>query len=157
MPKAQFQYCDLDLGMSMEEVIYIKGEPTFVLGEESNDPIFRGREVIAVEKLLGMKGVKNYLDWQYENPKSSSRIDVYFSTKTNKISTIGCYSKGIGECNILGIYSGMSEDAVFDILGKPEHVKIDGVTKIIEYPHLNLTLYLSHKTVYMIKIESTKG
>jgi len=186
-PTTQTQYYDLALGMSMDDVLYVKGLPQNVY---EDDPRFGGlaSRVIAIDALDKQekkKTVEDYYGWSFvppwEQPRRLSdikadeppwerrtraehgrrnfqRLDVSFSPKTKKLTKILCYTNSdqeiYGACGVLGITTGMSEDDVINRLGKPEREKIEGVSKTIDYPNLNVTMYLTQRKVYMLIVRS---
>lgn len=156
-PTPQTSYQNLSLGMGMEEVIYIKGVPNDVYSVE--DPEREGwQEVIPVDELDKQekrKDIKDYYDWAFHE-ETGSRVDVSFSPTSQKLVEITCHanSDDLARCGVLGIFTGASEEDVIDALGKPEHERIEGVTKTMEYPSLNLRMNLVKRKVYRLTVRS---
>jgi hypothetical protein len=74
----QTQYAGLKLGMSPQEVMYVKGNPPEVFGEESTDPEWKAWfNVIETDRLEKGKKVTDYTAWSYEEYKHS--INVLFN------------------------------------------------------------------------------
>jgi hypothetical protein len=159
-PKPLISYRDLTLGMSMPEVFYTKGPPTNVEEDDVDQTFGRwSKKVLSVsdiEKQPNKNDVKDYFDWDYEDGTSPYRIDVAFSPKTRTVSKIGCYvnsaSFSSGECSLLGLSAGSSEEAVRKKLGRPSQESIDGVTKVMTYNGLDLTVFLTKQKAYMFVI-----
>lgn len=156
-PATQTQYQGVSLGMGMDEVLRVLGEPSLVVGDDASPPRkewIREMRVADLRREAQKADVKDYLEWRYENESSAHRIDVSFSPKTRKVLSIGCYAnRGVsGECAVLGITSGMLEEDVLRRLGKPEHERVDGTVKFIDYPRLNLTLAVSQRMVYLLSV-----
>lgn len=149
------KYADVSLGSSYDEVIYILGPPPHFLSPKasikysnlasSDDP------VVETENSTEKSNYSESSEWLYtENLK---RIDIALDAPKGRVKSIACYSESAYFCpGIYGIHDGSSEDDVLSHLGKPASEVIDGTAKIIRYPQYNLTLYLTKRQVYMIKI-----
>ena len=150
----QAGYYDLALGMTKDEVYYVKGHPPEVL-ERPSDPKegWGGWLVLDTKKLPPGKGPKDYLSWQYPLASGThDRLDIEFFDE-DRVSRIACYTQG-GYCrSILGISSGSTEDDVRERLGTPAAEELSGVSKRLDYPDLNLSFWLTQKRVYMLAVE----
>jgi hypothetical protein len=88
----QTQYAGLKLGMSPKEVMYIKGFPSTVLGEESTDPTMKGWFlVINTKELEKGKEVTDYANWSYNYDKHN--LNVEFDGARTAVIAIQCYSE----------------------------------------------------------------
>ncbi len=147
-------YYDLTLGMSKDEVYYVKGQPTEVHERPAKGDAFEGSWlVIYVNAIPKGKTPKDYISWAYSlDTTSGDRLDIEFFDR-DRVSRIACYTT-TGFCrSILGIASGDTEESVKDRLGKPDREELSGVTKRLRYSSLNLSLYLVKKKVYMLVVE----
>src|SRR5262245_37092527 len=80
----QTQYAGLKLGMNPQEVMYIKGYPHVVVGEESTDPAWKGFfKVIKTSELEKGKTVNDYKHWSYDQYKSN--INVVFNEERTAV------------------------------------------------------------------------
>lgn len=155
-PTAQTAYRDLTLGMSMEEVIYTKGQPSNVISAKAEEG---WQSVISVDELDKQEnriGLKGYYEWSFDE-EAGSRVDVRFSPKTQKLVQISCYADEDypGRCGVLGVSTGALEEDIIDAFGKPGHERIEGVTKTLQYPDLNLVMHLAQRKVYMLAVKSS--
>jgi hypothetical protein len=81
----QTEYAGLRLGISQDEVIYIKGVPQTVNGElETEGPLKGSRPTIEKGKLEKGKQVRDYDDWAYNG--DYSRINVTFNMKKTAVT-----------------------------------------------------------------------
>lgn len=149
------QYQGLTLGMSMDDVIRVKGQPSHVLKEADTPAPAPGcegfKKVISRNDLNG--SISNYVDWQYENAENNTRIDVSFSKQAKLLATIGCYTKLTGKCGGFGVSTGMSTADIQSRLGKPEHENNCDATLIWDYESRNISIYFSENSAYMIEIK----
>jgi hypothetical protein len=105
----QTQYAGLRLGMSPQEVMYIKGYPPAVFGEESTEGWSKPIKPIKTDKLEKDKKVTDYTVWFYEQYKYS--IGVVFNDKRTALTRIICHSDdGFDHCpSIASVSDGTSE------------------------------------------------
>jgi hypothetical protein len=153
----QTEYAGLRLGMSPDEVMYIKGYPPQVLGEPDKDGEWKGdRPVIATNQLQKGKRVEDYDIWSYENDQS--RIDVIFNPEKTTVIAIECYSNDrLRRCpSVAGVSDGDSEQQVIRKLGPPDASYIMGITKSLNYRTLGLILKLTKEQVYWLAIHDPK-
>jgi hypothetical protein len=69
------------------------------------------------------------------------------------VASVSCYSTGFADCaRLFGIADGTSEQFVIDTLGEPSSDSIEAGVRTMYYPRFNLILYLTKKSVYMIKV-----
>lgn len=143
------------IGMSKDEVLYVRGQPTQVLGalnKTSNG--YKWREVIDALS-MGSK-VKEYDSWQYLDAQENY-LTIDFDLSTSKVTSIDCRrgEESIGvSCNIEGLMTGTSEENAIKMLGKPENYKFKGNIKILYYPSKNLEIYLEKEEVKGIIISN---
>jgi outer membrane protein assembly factor BamE (lipoprotein component of BamABCDE complex) len=152
IPRRPNDYADLTIGMTMDQVQYIKGSPSDVLDD---DPRGGFRMVRAVKDIKADKKVQDYRSWQFSDA-TSSRLDVEFDPASKKLRQIACYSSDSYSCPALvGVNDGTDEDTVVKKLGRPSSEKILGPTKLIEYEPLGVWYYLAKQKVYMLGMSST--
>jgi hypothetical protein len=152
-PKPQTGYYGVNLGMRMNEVVYVLGSPTTV--DEPPDKDTRWAKVDKVEELAKDKTIQDFFAWSYgdtDGDENKARIDVEFSLKTKKVTSIGCYSSGQYCHSVNGITVGTTEDEVTEKLGKPTAVMLNEATKTLRYDELHMEISLTKKAVYMIKV-----
>jgi hypothetical protein len=152
----QTEYAGLRLGISPDEVMYIKGYPPEVLGAAAKEDEWPGQPVIDTKNLETGQRIQDYKDWAYED--SFNRIDVTFNAEKTGVVKIGCYSNDRHRrCPpIFGVADGDSEQDVILKLGPPGTSQITGVTKVISYPNVGIELWLSKERVYMLGINDRK-
>src|SRR5262245_15306962 len=149
----QTAYAGLRLGMTPDEVMYVKGYPPFVLAEELTDPQWKGfMKVVDTKNLEKGKRAIDYRDWSYQGYEHN--IDVTFNPARTAVEGIQCYSNDkIHRCPELGgVRDGDSEKEVLRKLGNPTTSKIDGVTKQMSYRDLNIQVWLTKEEVYMLAV-----
>lgn len=148
--QAPQQYQGLTLGMSMDDVVRAKGQPSHVL-EDYTDPAYkRFKKAIARNDLQW--SISNYADWLYWSPATSTRIDVSFSR--HRLREIGCYAKLVGACGLFGITTGMSTAQIIDRLGKPDQYEMEEGAPTWHYASRNVRIYFSEDHAYMITLEN---
>jgi len=148
----QLQYAGLKLGMSPQEVMYIKGYPPIVL-EEDVDPAWKDfLSVIKTNELKQGKKVTDFKHWSYEQYKSN--FTVVFNNERTAVVNIRCYSEDkTGRCPPIGnVNDGTSEKDALRKLGGPAEQRIDGVSKSLRFPRLGVQLTLTQEQVYMLEI-----
>lgn len=135
------------LGMTKDELLYVKGQPNTVLTElEENGEFFN--------PIPDGKTAMDYSTWSYHYEYGDSLI-IGFNQETSKVDNIMC-SKGESNygdsCEIQGLKIGLSEDDLLRRLGEPQKSVIESSTKTMFYPDLNLQINLEKKDVYLISI-----
>ncbi|WP_143283462.1 hypothetical protein [Burkholderia pseudomallei] len=151
-PVPQTSYYGVSLGMNKDEVTYVLGRPSNVIapgnpfGKNWWDQVSL---LIPTDKLPDGKKVGDYQSWSYDGPP---RIDVGFDKDNGKVISVSCYASTRHCRSILDVWNGTSEKSVIEILGKPGTARIDDVKKIMDYPKLNVTLYLEKGEVYMLEV-----
>ncbi len=152
-PIIQVEYDGISLGMTMDEVVYVKSIPDAVKITPPNDGKTHFTPDIKIGDIEGGKRFTDYLRWTYGTMTaegfSKSFLLVDFDSD-KKVSTIRCVSG----CNILKITNDMSEESVVDRLGNPERESIWTGTKTLDYPRLNLSISLREKKVSYIEVKS---
>lgn len=149
----QTHYAGLKLGMTPQEVMYIKGSPPEVLGEENTDPAWRGfLKVIKADKLEKGKKVDDYQHWSYEEYKHS--IIVTFNDKRSAVIAILCTSEDkYDRCPSIGTVSdGTSEQVALRRLGSSPEQRIVGVNKTLDFPQLGVKLTLTKEKVNTLEV-----
>ena len=141
-------YKGIELGMTMDEVIYAFGEPeVYIEGEDilSNFPTKPSADKF---KKNGSKGFNH---WRYGNKTQNlnlERLDLIFDSK-KQLSQINCTNYAYKACFIADIYTQISEKEVKDILGKPskEHLNSSNYIKIMVYQNKNRIIRLKQQKV----------
>ncbi len=147
----QLEYYDLKLGMTKNDVTYVKGIPDYVQPDADKDG---WQLVIQTKEIEKGKSIKDFDTWSY-HVSEGERLDIDFDKSGRGIITIGCFAHRNGSCRpILGISTGRTEEEVIERFGQPDKEKVDGVTKNMVYTNLNLSMYLERKKVYMFKVGS---
>ena len=149
----QTEYAGLRLGMTQDEVMYVKGYPPSVLAEEVQDPQWKGfYTVVDTKKLEKGKRVIDYRHWSYEQGKHN--INVTFNAARTAVVHLQCFSDDrLYRCPLIGgIRDGDSEKEVVRKLGNPTASKIDGVAKTLTYRDLGIEFILTKEQVYMMSI-----
>jgi hypothetical protein len=149
----QTEYAGLRLGMTMDEIKYIKGVPTDALVGEETGEWKDFEKIIAIDKLENGKKIEDYNDWPSEGV--GRRIDLDFDK--SKLIRIRCYSGDkLGRCPPLGgIRDGDSEQQVVNKFGRSYTASIDGVTKKMWYSNIGAFFYLTQETVHMLGVIDT--
>lgn len=152
----QTQYAGLKLGMSPQEVMYIKGYPAEVL-EEVADPAWKGiLKNTKTKELKEGKKIADYQHWAYDEYKLYLKVE--FNSERTKVVGIRCYSEDkFGRCPAVGsVRDGVSEKDALRKLGGPAEQRIDDATKSIRFPGLGVKLWLTQEQVYMLEIYDPK-
>jgi hypothetical protein len=167
----QTEYAGLRLGISPDEVMYIKGYPRIVVDEAGIET--------ETKNLKQGKRLQDYRVWWYEsivideagietetkNLKQGKRdwwyetITVIFDPEKAAVIAIQCYSNDdrFRWCpSIAGVSASDSEQEVIRKLGSPDESRIMGVTKFLTYRTLGLDLMLTNEQLYMLSINDPK-
>jgi hypothetical protein len=149
-PRKQTEYAGLRLGMEMQEVEYIKGDPDTVLTPEGESD-FEWWTITNVKDLKKGEHLQDFPQWSY--PIGEQRIDVTFDPLKRSVYQIECYSKGYGLCpSIFDLSNGSSETEVIGRLGQPTSTRFMGTVKRLEYDDLGAWFFLEKQSVYMIAV-----
>lgn len=145
----QTQYAGLKLGMSPQEVMYIKGEPPTVQEEDEARKFLWDTKT---KELKQGKTVSDFKYWSYDQYKS--RLDIQFNNERTAVVDIRCYSEDKFErCPSIGsVKDGTSEQDAHRKLGGSAEQRIEGVTKVLRFPRLGVKLSLTQEQVYMLEI-----
>ena len=148
----QTEYAGLRLGMTQDEVMYVKGNPPYVLADEPDSQWKGFMRVIDTKNLEEGKRAIDYSDWGFR--ETLRHIDVTFNPARTAVTIIQCTSDDKGNrCPALGgVRDGDSEKEVLRKLGNPTSSKIDGVTKQMSYRDLNIEIWLTKERVYMLAL-----
>lgn len=141
---------ELELGMTKNEVRYIKGEPNQVLEKVSDDINFYWY----VDPIPTDKNIVDYNMWEYSNDYGNE-LTVTFNPKAEKVNSLSCRQGKYNyrdACEIQGLLIGLTEEEIINRLDRPIKEKLNGSIKILYYPDINLKFYLEKKKVYMIEI-----
>jgi hypothetical protein len=150
----QTEYAGVRLGMSQDEVRYIKGLPQWVLAEDVPDAGMKGfRMVLETNKIPNGKSVNDYFDWSYAEHRRN--INIAFNA-SRAVVAIQCFSDdNLGRCpKVGGIEDGDDETKVLEKLGGKPQTSISGVTKTLFYPELGIRLHLTKQRVYTLEVSS---
>lgn len=155
-PVKQNDYADISLGMTMSEVKYLKGSPSFVIEKGAQNS--KINLLLQLNELKPEEKIEGFLGWGYEEKDSNNRLQIYFDNGGN-VKSIFCHSIGFMACPaILGIWDGMSEKELVKKLGEPNIEKIvDSAVKIMQYEDLNSTFFLKRGKIYLIQIGVYQG
>lgn len=147
----QTEYVGLHLGMSPDEVMYVKGYPPIVLGKPVRVDEWTGffLEVIETKKLEKGKTVNDFQYWVYD-----SIITVEFDNAKKAIVKISCNSSNkLNRCPALaGVIDGDSEKEAIRKLGNPDRAEIMGLAKYLYYRKFGIELILTKEQVYHLSI-----
>lgn len=149
----QTVYAGLRLGMSQDEVLYLRGYPPSVLGEAVSDPKWKGFHVVLeTNKLPEGKTAADYRYWSYRD--NYRTIEIVFNDERNAVVAVQCYSDDkLGRCPaIAGVQDGEYETNVLRKLGDKPTSKLNGTTKTLTYPDLGIRLWLAREQVYRLEI-----
>lgn len=151
----------VSLGMDMNEVEYILGEPNLAWEEVPLDikiKVKDGTELSTFVLMVDADKVKkspnqfyDFFYWNYE--KISGNLMINFSDK-KVVKSIGCSSlddKSV--CDIYGIKLNDSEELVVSKLGSPTSSSIKNGYKFMKYKDLNLTVNFKEKKLVSLAIE----
>ncbi len=155
--RRQTQYAGLKIGMSPQEVMYIKGYPPTVLGEEV-DPQWKGfLKIIKSNELEKGKVVTDYRHWSYDQYKHN--INVEFDKQRNALIAIRCYSedKLSRRPSVGNVTDGTREQEALRRLRSAAEQRIDGVSKALRFPELGLKLTLTKEEVYIVEVYDQKS
>ena len=150
----QDQYAGVRLGMTPDEVMYVKGYPATVLAEEVEDPVWKGFLInIETKNLEKGKRVTDYRYWAYDN------ITVVFNKDRKAVVEVKCYSNNkLSRCpSLAGVVDGDSEKEAVRKLGNADAAKIDGVAKTMRYSKFGIELILTKEQVYHLGIFDPSG
>ena len=153
----QTKYANVRIGMSQDEVNYVKGYPPQVQGPAETEGDLKGWKIIVETKNLKKgKSIKDYVDWTYKS--SSYRVSVEFDPKEKAVIAVECYSKdNWHRCpTIAGIADGDSEQEVIRKFGQPDSSEISGRTKSLYYSKIGVFFRLVQERVYMLGINDTR-
>jgi hypothetical protein len=178
-PTVQNSYAGVSLGMSKEEVTYIKGQNHGVykrdptdkghliqvhgIGHPTKDEPWLADAPVALPdgSILKDYDIWTYDDWNetwaqdFGNGRNLTLTIVIFDEKTKKVSLIGCGDTGTNCPAIFSIVQGTNESVVQGILGNPTKQGIEGEEKIMEYSQFNLRLYLKKEKVVRLAVTNT--
>jgi hypothetical protein len=139
----QNEYAGLRLGMTQDEVQYIKGYPPTVLSEIVEGE-WKGFGLLNIDTTTLEKGkrVEDYKEWSYG--MGVGRIDIEFGPAKTGLVVIECYSSDhLKRCPAIGgITDGNTEQEVIKKFGKPDTASIDGVTKSLYYKNIGVQFWL---------------
>lgn len=148
----QTEYAGVRLGMSPDEVMYVKGYPPTVLTSKPGDEWKDFFLVVETSKLEKGKKVTDYRNWGFKTYESE--LTVAFDEARTKVAVIRCFSNDKrSRCPaIAGVQDGDSEQTVIRKLGPKHEQRIEGVTKSIVWPDLGIRLHLTTEEVFMLDV-----
>ncbi len=142
----------LSLGMTMEEVIYVKSIPSAVKESPANNGTISYTPDILVSDIEAEKGFRDYFRWsygQYSAKGFSAKYLLVEFSEDKLVTEIKCLSG----CKLLGVTIGMSEESVINKLGAPEQEEIRSGIKTIYYPRMQFSVSLSEKKVISLALK----
>jgi hypothetical protein len=145
----QTEYAGLRLGMTMNDVIFVKGIP--------NNTYNEGKSEGEMEVFSWDKKIEDYNEWSYEGDKR--RTDIVFDKEKNILIAIRCFSADKpARCPaISGITDGDSEKKLYRKFGPPDtSSQIYEGAKTVQYKKIGVVFYLTKQTVYMMGINDTR-
>lgn len=139
-------YGSISIGMSFNEVKYIKGIPDRV-AKFKNDKDADFSMLIDINRMPEKHTENDYRIWQYEGS-----ISVYFDSK-GTVNGISCSKKTLYCPSVFGIGIYDSERSIIDLLGEPEESNLssDG-NKYLSYKKLNVLFVLNKQAVSEIVV-----
>lgn len=159
------KYHTIEIGMDMQEVRYLLGNPDAVMGPserlEGISGIARRVYYLNTEdeqnRIPDEAVISDFDGWSWDFP--SYRLSVDFTEETRLVENIGCYAppENLGvapvpECQgVLGISLGATEDEVVGLLGEPDHSVFEGPSKTLSYGSIGLEIGLTEQQVYSIR------
>jgi hypothetical protein len=179
-PKPQAAYSNLKLGMTMQQVKYVKGSSPSVVGEfqgandqdvgqggrPAHDPLTQQTMLLFnAIRLPNGRHIEDYPMWAYASTDKHSILRVDFDSNTKELIGVSCISTsdsgtspfGIMSCqDLLGIQDRWSEDDLVKKLGNPTEEKMDGDVKIVRYNALGVQYFLAQGHVYMLSLFSAQ-
>lgn len=156
-PKKLTDFDGIALGMSMNEVRYVKGGADYFSGafaEEIVDPFeFVESKELGKGKYQN-KTAADFRNWVWRG--DNCPLSLEFDRSTKAVVRIDFTDEVYADrCEINGIKLGDSEEYVYSRLGKDGQKKmLDGVLEL-EYKKYNMTIHLVKKKVNHIKISET--
>lgn len=153
----QKQYAGIDIGISPEELLYRRGNPTSVLGEAINDKGMEGfRAIIATDSIEKGKSIRDYDEWTYT--EGNTNLYITFNKERTVVVSIKCYASApSGRCpTIENINDGDTEASVIRRFGPPDNSKLSGVTKALYYSKIGVSFNLEKQHVYMLGISDPR-
>jgi hypothetical protein len=148
----QTEYAGIRLGMSQDEVLYIKGYPPAVLAEDVSESEWKHDYlVIETGKLEKGKSIRDYHHWSYHDEYRN--IDIAFNDTRTAVTAIRCFSNDkLGRCPaIAGLEDGDRERKVLQILGSNPQAKFTGIGKSLTYSEWGVQIHLTKEQVYMLE------
>jgi hypothetical protein len=150
----QTEYAGVRLGMSRDEVKYVKGLPPKVVTDDKDGP-WQAYGVLKSSELPQGKAVNDYPLWSYEGYEHY--LHVAFGKGGKTVRSIACFSKDkIYRCpEIGGVKDGTSEAELLRKLGAPSRSQIKDTTKSIGYDDIGVEFTLEKETVYRLIVGQT--
>jgi hypothetical protein len=156
MPRRQDTYAGIQLGATMAEILYLKGNPSAVLVEERTDDLPEGfYRYVALAEIPKGKKVEDYVMWEYTPAGTQDgRVSVVFNDATRKVRLIACYSVSDRYAcpALLGVWPRDDEGTVVGKLGTPTKEALDGTVKRLEYGQFSARFFLVKTKVYMMQV-----
>ncbi|MCA6109590.1 hypothetical protein [Bradyrhizobium cenepequi] len=149
----QAEYAGLRLGMSRDEVKYVKGFPANVVTDDKEGP-WQDFGVLKSSELPKGKTVNDYPLWSYEGYEHYLHV-AFGNGKT--VLSIACFSKDrLYRCPAIGgVQDGSSEAELVRKLGAPSKSQIKDTTKSVEYDDIGVEFKLEKETVYRLLVGQT--
>jgi hypothetical protein len=149
----QTEYSGLRLGMSRDEVKYLKGLPPNVVTDD-NEGSWQAYRVLKPLDLPKGKTVDDYPLWSYERGHESY-LHVAFG-KGMTVRTIACVSSSSFMCPAIGaVQDGSSEADLLRKFGAPTRSQIKDTAKSVAYDDIGVEFKLEKETVNRILVGQT--
>jgi hypothetical protein len=168
LPHRIVSFEGITLGQSKDEVQLMLGVPNQVLfPPQKTNLILEDKSIIHDAKISTVASKKEieanpekekWFDyWEYK--KLGYSLFVEFDQATKKLNLISCYNFNPSiidpkVCTINKIHFGRSEEQIIDILGNPDSIDNLGLTKILNYPKLNMVISLDKDAVFNIQVKN---
>jgi hypothetical protein len=149
----QTEYAGMRLGMTRDEVRYIKGLPPNIVTDDKEGP-WQSFGILKSSELPKGKTVNDYPLWSYEG--NNHYLHVAFGNGKT-VSSIACFSiDRIYRCpSIGGVADGTSEAELLRKLGAPSTSQISDQTKSVTYEDIGVEFKLEQEKVYRLLVGQT--
>lgn|GEM_PF-3716643 len=158
-PRKEALYEAVNLGMSMQEVLYLKGKPSYlgkaVEAEQAAPPLLVAAELQATDNVF------NYPRWIYGDDYLGEHVTVEFDKKGGQIAAIRCVHPRIdgdlstSACpSLSGILIGTSESNLKDRLGAPSAENLADGIKEVEFNEFQARFILFKQHVCLLELKT---
>lgn len=150
----QAEYAGVRLGMSRDEVRYVKGVPTLAVIQDKEGPS-PSYNVFKPSELPKGKTINDYPLWEYEGHEHF--ILVIFGDGNNTVRSVACFSSDkSSRCpEIGGVSDGTTEAELLHKFGMPSSSQIKDARKSVRYEDIGVEFTLEKQKVYRLIIGPT--